>query len=95
VARNPSRVLKRDLYVRVAIQSKRESQGLLVPVSAVLRDDANLPFVYVQNTDGGFARRPVTLGSQAGERYEIRGGLAAGDRVVAEGGLFMQFAESQ
>jgi cobalt-zinc-cadmium efflux system membrane fusion protein len=95
VARNPQRVLKRDLYVRVKIQSKRDSQGLLVPVSAVLRDDANLPFVYVQNADSGFTRRPVTLGSQVGERYEIRAGLAAGDRVVAEGGLFMQFAESQ
>jgi membrane fusion protein, heavy metal efflux system len=95
VARNPKHLLKRDLYVRVAIQSKRDSPGLLVPVSAVLRDDANLPFVYVQNADGGFARRPVTLGSQIGERYELRGGVAAGDRVVAEGGLFMQFAESQ
>jgi cobalt-zinc-cadmium efflux system membrane fusion protein len=95
VARNPQRVLKRDLYVRVKIQSKRDSQGLLVPVSAVLRDDANLPFVYVQGADSGFTRRPVTLGSQIGERYEIRAGLAAGDRVVAEGGLFMQFAESQ
>jgi cobalt-zinc-cadmium efflux system membrane fusion protein len=95
VARNPQRVLKRDLYVRVKIQSKRDSQGLLVPVSAVLRDDANLPFVYVQNADGGFTRRPVTLGSQVAGRYELRGGVAAGDRVVAEGGLFMQFAESQ
>ena len=95
LARNPRRILKRDLYVRVAIQSKRDSQGLLAPVSSVLRDDANLPFVYVQNADGGFARRPVTLGSQLKDRYEIRAGLAPGTRVVAEGGLFMQFAESQ
>jgi membrane fusion protein, heavy metal efflux system len=95
VARNPKRVLKRDLYVRIAIQAKHDSQGLLVPVSSVLRDDANLPFVYVQNADGGFARRPVTLGAQLKDRYEIRGGLAPGNRLVAEGGLFMQFAESQ
>jgi membrane fusion protein, heavy metal efflux system len=61
----------------------------------VLRDDQNLPFVYVQNADGSFARRPVTLGAQVGERHEIRDGVKAGERVAAEGGLFMQFAESQ
>ena len=40
----------------------RVSTGLLVPVSAVLRDDENLPFVYVALPDGSFARRHVTLG---------------------------------
>jgi cobalt-zinc-cadmium efflux system membrane fusion protein len=95
VAGNPKRLLKRDLYVNVRVHSKSDSTGLLVPVSAVLRDDENLPFVYVQNADGTFARRRVTLGAQVGERYEIRGGVRAGERVVADGGLFMQFAESQ
>jgi cobalt-zinc-cadmium efflux system membrane fusion protein len=88
-------VLKKDMYVRIAIHSKSDSTGLLLPVSAVLRDDEKLPFVYVQNADGSFGRRRVTLGSQVGERYEIREGLRAAERVVADGGLFMQFAESQ
>jgi cobalt-zinc-cadmium efflux system membrane fusion protein len=95
VAGNPKRVLKRDLYVNVSIHSKRDSTGLLLPVSAVLRDDENLPFVYVQNADQTFARRRVTLGAQVGERYEIREGLQTAERVVADGGLFMQFAQSQ
>jgi membrane fusion protein, heavy metal efflux system len=95
VTDNPKRMLKRDLYVNVSIHSKRDSTGLLLPVSAVLRDDENLPFVYVQNADTSFARRRVTLGAQVGERYEIREGLQAAERVVADGGLFMQFAQSQ
>jgi membrane fusion protein, heavy metal efflux system len=95
VAGNPRRLLKKDLYVRVAIHAKGESSGLLLPASAVLRDDERLPFVYVQNADGSFVRRRVTLGSQMGERYEVREGLHAAERVVADGGLFMQFAESQ
>jgi cobalt-zinc-cadmium efflux system membrane fusion protein len=95
VAGNPKSLLKKDLYVNVSIHAKGEASGLLVPVSAVLRDDQNLPFVYVQGTDTTFARRPVTLGAQVGERYEIRDGVKAGERVAAEGGLFMQFAESQ
>jgi cobalt-zinc-cadmium efflux system membrane fusion protein len=95
VAGNPKGLLKKDLYVRVTIHAKRDSTGLLVPASAVLRDDQNLPFVYLQNVDGSFARRRVTLGSQVAERYEIRDGITTGERVVADGGVFMQFAESQ
>ncbi len=95
VVSNPRRVLKKDMYVRIAIHPKSDSSGLLLPVSAVLRDDEKLPFVYVQGADGSFGRRRVTLGSQVGERYEIREGLRPAERVVADGGLFMQFAESQ
>ena len=66
-----------------------------MPVSAVLRDAQNLPFVFVAEPDSSFARRPVTLGSRVGDRFEIASGLAAGDHIIAEGGLFLQFAESQ
>jgi len=95
VLANPGAVLKKDQYVRVAIHSARESRGLLVPVSAVLRDDENLPFVYVEGSGGTFLRRRVELGSREGERVETRAGLRPGDRVAVEGALFMQFAESQ
>lgn len=95
VAPNPNGVLKRDLYVRVAIQASRESRGLLIPVAAVLRDDENLPFVFVADPRGTFARRSIQLGSREGDRQEIKAGLTAGETVVAEGGLFLQFAENQ
>jgi cobalt-zinc-cadmium efflux system membrane fusion protein len=95
LAPNPGGVLKKDLYVRVWIHSRRERQGLLVPTSSVLRDDENLPFVYVVEPDGSFARRPVRLGARVGDQYEVTAGLRAGDRIVVEGGLFLQFAQSQ
>jgi cobalt-zinc-cadmium efflux system membrane fusion protein len=63
---------------------------LLAPVSAVLRDDENLPFVFVANADGTFARRRVQIGTRVGDRQEITAGLTAGETVVAEGGLFLQ-----
>jgi cobalt-zinc-cadmium efflux system membrane fusion protein len=92
---NPGEALKRDLYVRVAIRSRRPSLGLLVPVSAVLRDDENLPFVFIANSDGTFARRRVQLGARSGDRQEVTSGLAASESVVIEGGLFLQTAEAQ
>jgi cobalt-zinc-cadmium efflux system membrane fusion protein len=98
VVQNRADLLKRDMFVRVAIQSDRQRSGILVPDASVLRDDENLPFVFVATTTKtgtGYARRRVTLGSHLGNQYEITSGLAPGDRVVADGALFLQFAESQ
>jgi cobalt-zinc-cadmium efflux system membrane fusion protein len=92
---NPGGLLKRQMYVRVLIHSRQENTGLLVPVSAILRDDENLPFVYVVQPDGSFARSHVTLGSRTGDQYDIPAGLHAGNRIVADGGLFIQFMQSQ
>lgn len=95
VVDNPGDLLKKQMYVRVRISSARPERGLLVPVDAILRDDENLPFVYVQAADGSYARRPVTLGVRTGNRYLIAAGLEAGDKVVTEGGIFVRFIQTQ
>lgn len=95
VAKNPKDILKKQMYVRVLIHSRREEIGLLAPVSAVLRDDENLPFVYLANADGSFSRRRITLGSRVADRYETLSGAKPGDQVVVEGGLFLQFLQNQ
>jgi cobalt-zinc-cadmium efflux system membrane fusion protein len=95
VVDNPGDLLKKQMYVRVRIRSRAESSGLLIPVSAVLRDEENLPFVYAVESDAGFARRHVTLGHRTGDQYVIPEGLAAGERIVVDGGLFVQFMQSQ
>ncbi len=95
VADNPGNRLKKQMYVRVLIRARQESRGLLIPVSAVLRDDENLPFVYVAQPDGSFARRRVVLGYRADEQYDIAEGLRAGDQIVVAGGIFVQFIQTQ
>jgi cobalt-zinc-cadmium efflux system membrane fusion protein len=95
VAPNPGSILKRDMFVRVEIQADQQQSGFLVPTSAVLRNEENLPFVFVALPTGGFDRRQITLGPRVGDGYQVLSGLAAGDKVVTEGALFLQFAESQ
>jgi cobalt-zinc-cadmium efflux system membrane fusion protein len=95
VVPNTGHLLKRDMYVTATIHSSREKHGILLPVSAVLRDENSLPFVFVQLPGGGFERRQVTLGSRVEGRYEISAGLKEGERVISVGGLFLQFAQSQ
>lgn len=92
---NPQGVLKKQMYVRVRIQSRQADNGMLVPVAAILRDDENLPFVYVTQRDGSFARQHVTLGQRSGDRYLISAGLRAGQQIVVDGGIFVQFMQNQ
>jgi cobalt-zinc-cadmium efflux system membrane fusion protein len=92
---NPNHRLRKGMYVDVAIHSSNEQQGILVPVSAVERDEDNRPFVFVSIGDNRFERRTVTLGHRVGDHYEITDGLASGEKVVSEGELFLQFALTQ
>lgn len=95
VANNPRDILKKQMYVRVLIHSRLEQTGLLAPVASVLRDDEDLPFVYLANSDGSFSRRRITLGARVDDRYVVNDGLGAGDQIVVDGGLFLQFLQSQ
>jgi cobalt-zinc-cadmium efflux system membrane fusion protein len=94
VVPNTGRVLRRDMLVRVTIRALTPSTGLLVPVAAVLRDDENLPYVYVA-APGGFARRRVNLGGRVDDRYQITSGLTPGESVVTDGALFLEGAATQ
>lgn len=95
VVENPGGLLKKQMYVRVRIQARQATTGLLVPASAILRNDENLPFVYLAQPGGGFERRPITLGDRVGDQFNILSGLQAGERIVVDGGIFVQFMQNQ
>ncbi|MBE1162876.1 efflux RND transporter periplasmic adaptor subunit [Dyella sp. 7MK23] len=92
---NASGLLRKQMYVSARIHSQHAETGMLVPVSSMLRDDENLPFVYVSQADGSFARRSVTQGYRVGDKFQIPDGLRAGDQVVVDGGIFVQFMQNQ
>ena len=87
--------LKQNMLVHVEIRGARAHAGIVIPVAAVLRDDDNLPFVYVDAGSNRFNRRRIALGGRTGDVYEVLGGLKPGDSVVTQGALFLQEAGSQ
>lgn len=89
---NPGHLLKKDLFLDLVIHGKTARDVLAVPTAAVLYDEQNAPFVYVQVSPGRFAQRLVTLGEQRGDRSEVLSGLQPGEPVVAKGSVFLQFA---
>jgi cobalt-zinc-cadmium efflux system membrane fusion protein len=95
VTQNPQGVLKKDMFVDAVVHTKSARSLLYVPTSAILRNEQNLPFVYVQNAADKFAQRLVTLGgAQQGNDTEIASGVKEGEKIVAEGSVFLQFANS-
>ena len=91
---NPEGLLKKDMFVNAVIHTGVRKNALAVPVSAVLRDAQNEPIVYVEVEPGKFAQRSVKIGAQQDNLVEILAGLQEGEKVVSEGGLFLQFANT-
>jgi RND family efflux transporter MFP subunit len=92
--KNPQRKLKNNMYVIAQVQAGKVTNAITVPNAAVLRNTENEPFVYTLAGQNQFATRSVTLGQTSEHTTEITSGLAPGDRVVANGSLFLQFANS-
>lgn len=91
---NPALKLKKDMYVAATVDAGTIRNAIAVPDSAVLRDSENQPFVYTEVAGNQFARRPVTLGDSIKGQTQIMTGLKPGDRVIGDGSLFLQFANS-
>jgi cobalt-zinc-cadmium efflux system membrane fusion protein len=94
VVENPGEKLKRDMYCTVAVTAGVLKNVLAVPAAAVLRDDNNQPFVYALTGQSQFARRDVTLGETQDGQTQIAKGISPGDKIVGNGSLFLQFANS-
>ncbi len=94
VVDNPGEKLKRDMYCTVIVTAGKVANAIAVPNSAVLHDDNNQPFVYVAIGASQFGRRDVETGQSEDGLIQILKGIAPGDKVVGDGSLFLQFANS-
>jgi len=91
---NPGEKLKRDMYCTVTVTAGVLSNVFAVPNTSVLRDDNNQPFIYVATGANQFGRRDVDLGESQNGQTQIMKGISVGERVVGDGSLFLQFANS-
>ena len=94
VVDNPGGKLKKDMYCVATVTAGTISNAIAVPDSSILRDDENQPFVYVATSSNQFGRRQVDIGQSDNGQTQILKGLSPGDRVAANGSLFLQFATS-
>jgi cobalt-zinc-cadmium efflux system membrane fusion protein len=93
-ASNPGERLKKDMYVTAEVRAGTIANALSIPDAAVLRDTENMPYVYILTGGNQFARRMVTLGDSQNGKTQVLSGLQAGDKIVGDGSLFLQFQNS-
>jgi cobalt-zinc-cadmium efflux system membrane fusion protein len=91
---NPGEKLKKDMYVSATVSAGKVPNAIALPDAAVLRDSENEPFVYAATSANQFGRRSVTVGDSVDGQTQITGGLKAGDQVIGNGSMFLQFANS-
>jgi cobalt-zinc-cadmium efflux system membrane fusion protein len=93
-APNPGERLKKDMYVTAEVRAGVILKAVTVPDASLLRDTANMPYVYIQTGSNQFARRMVTVGESLNGKTQILTGLQAGEKIVGDGSLFLQFQNS-
>jgi RND family efflux transporter MFP subunit len=84
--KNPDGTLRPSQYVRARIVWKT-SEGLVVPVTAVLRISGGF-FAFVAEDAGGklvAKQRAIKVGPIVGNQYPVLEGIKAGERVVVSG----------
>lgn len=85
---NPDGVLKSEMFAVFNIAASSPEPAPAVPVEAVIRD-SSAAAVWVQREPLLFERRKVNIGLEQDDRVQIREGLAAGERVVSRGAIFI------
>ena len=78
---NPGLALKPDMYADVEILAPTEEE-LVIPQEAVL-DSGRRKVVFVEEEEGVFVPREVTVGARGGAYYPVLSGLAEGEVVVS------------
>lgn len=80
---NPRRLLRPGMIARVALVRRELSDGLVIPLDAVLtHEDGQRVFVV---EDGVADHRRVEIGGTEGDQALIAAGIEAGDRIVVDG----------
>jgi len=81
---NPGNILRPGQFARVRATTSTKKGALLVPQRAVAELQGSYQ-VAVVKSDNKVEIRPVTVADRVGTEWVIEKGLAAGERVIAEG----------
>ena len=84
---NPEGILKPEMFADVVLKTDL-GEVLSVPGEAVVQTGERA-IVFVVQGEGYFEPREVKLGARAGDFYEVRFGLEAGERVAVSGNFLI------
>lgn len=86
---NRERLLKPGMFAQVAIGVDSKADALVIPSSAVQRQGGEA-IVFVDEGNGLYERRDITIGRQSNDAIEVVAGLQEGERIVTNGGFLLK-----
>lgn len=81
---NPDKLLVPGMFVTVVLEQAEAKRALLIPQAAV-QEDQDGRYVLSLGAENKAEVRRVETGIRVGVRWEVRSGLAEGDRVIWQG----------
>lgn len=82
---NPKQELLPGMFVRARLNEAVDDNALLVPQQGVTRNQKGQPTAMIVTADNKVEIRQLEAGQAVGDKWVIRSGLKAGDRVIVEG----------
>ncbi|MDR2810086.1 MAG: efflux RND transporter periplasmic adaptor subunit [Tannerellaceae bacterium] len=84
---NANRDLKLGMFCEVHFQSS-PSKAIILPSTAIMQEQDN-DYVLIEASQGRYVRRKVESETVGTDRARITEGIAEGEKVVVEGGIFL------
>ena len=85
-AKKPNAALKPGMTVQLSITGRSVKEALVVPVSALFKNDEGADYVAIAGKDNHAQLKTVRTGIRNSEFVEIASGLNEGDPVITAGG---------
>ena len=92
--RDPDNLLHPRMTATFTIETGPAATELAVPADAVVVDGKNTMTVFVTHDGRSFTRRTIRTGAECGTMRVVLSGVLAGERVAADGAIFLSLARA-
>ncbi|HVY94227.1 MAG TPA: efflux RND transporter periplasmic adaptor subunit [Bryobacteraceae bacterium] len=90
---NPDQLLKPEMFITAGFDLGGTASGLTIPAQAMIVEGTQ-GYAFLQTADRTFAKIPITATPDGPGRLRVTAGLKAGDRVVTDGALLVNFRQA-
>jgi HlyD family secretion protein len=85
-SKKPNEALKPGMTIQLSITARSDQNAVVVPATAVFKNDEGADYVVVAGTDGHAHFRTVSIGIRNAELVQITDGVKGGDPIITSGG---------
>ena len=85
-SKKPNEALKPGMTVQLSITARSDKNAMVVPASAVFKNDDGADYVVLAGADGHAHFKTVSIGIRNAELVQITEGVKEGDSVITSGG---------